>query len=273
LEWNMEVSMTKQSIKILQLTDFHLFGDKEKKIVGMNPNTSLEKVFAIVKKDIAKQKPDLVVISGDLSQDNSVESYEIAKEKCSIFECPIAVIMGNHDNPSGLQKVFSTHCEKIFDFSTWRILFLNSHWPGHVAGILDQQEITFLNQELEKNKEKPTMIVLHHHVVPVASLWLDSLALKNVDAFFETINKFQNVKIVLCGHVHQESAIKYNEADFITSPSTSLQFAGNSANFRLDSVMPGYRWIELFDDGTYKTNVVRIADDRQFIPDLDSKGY
>jgi 3',5'-cyclic-AMP phosphodiesterase len=265
--------MIDQPIKILQLTDFHLFGDKEKTLVGINSYASLEKIIATVKIDLLQQTPDLVIISGDLSQDNSLESYEFAKEKCALFTCPLTVIMGNHDNPTGVNKVFRENLGKIFDFPNWRVVLLNSHWPGHVAGILDKYEIMFLQQELEKDKTKPTVVVLHHHVVPVASLWLDNLALKNVGIFFDTINRFPNVKIVLCGHVHQESVIRYNEADYITTPSTSWQFASASPNFKLDSVMPGYRWLDLYNDGTYKTRVVRIADDRQFIPDLSSKGY
>ena len=37
--------------------------------------------------------------------------------------------------------------------------------------------------------------------------------------------------------------------------------------------MPGYRWIDLHEDGSFETRVCRIPYNEDFIPDLSSKGY
>ncbi len=37
--------------------------------------------------------------------------------------------------------------------------------------------------------------------------------------------------------------------------------------------MPGYRWIELNDDGSFTTAVQRIEYDSRFIPDLTISKY
>lgn len=262
-----------ESLKILQLTDFHLFGKKNHEIIGIYPYKILEKIMATVAKEIKHQKPDLVLLTGDLSQDNSLESYLTIREMCQIFSCPIAATMGNHDNPAAFQEIFGDAYKKYFSFEKWRILMLNSHWPGHVAGMLDDKELHFLQQTLARDEDKYALIVLHHHVINVGCFWLDHLALKNAASFLDIINQHKNIKIVLCGHVHQENIMHYNNIDFITTPSTSWQFAKLSLNFKLDSLMPGYRWLELFPDGTYKTQVTRLDFNPQFVPDLGSQGY
>lgn len=265
--------MNNNSVKILQLTDFHLFGNKHQKLVGINPYSSLEKVLELVQQEFLYEKPDLVMLTGDLSQDNSEKSYEHVKKFFSEFSIPITATMGNHDNPAAFYKVLGNSFEKYFTLNKWRIILLNSHWPGHVAGLLDKEEIKFLEQSLDKDPDRWTMIVLHHHVQPIASLWLDNLAVKNSSVFFEIVNKYPKIKIVLCGHVHQDNSIRYDQIDFISTPSTSWQFATYSPNFKLDSLMPGYRWIELFNDGSYTTRVERIPFEQEFVPDLESQGY
>lgn len=265
--------MKTDSIKILQLTDFHLFGDKHQKLVGINPYATLKKVMELVEQELLYEKPDLVMLTGDLSQDNSEKSYIHLKEFIENIKAPITATMGNHDNPAAFHKILGDKFENFFIMNKWRIVLLNSHWPGHVPGLLDKEQIKFFENSVTNKNDLWTMIVLHHHVQPIASLWLDNLALKNSSTFFEIAKKCQHLKVVLCGHVHQEGSIRYDQIDFISTPATSWQFATYSPNFKLDSLMPGYRWIELFDDGTYTTRVERVPFDPEFVPNLDSQGY
>jgi len=58
----------------------------------------------------------------------------------------------------------------------------------------------------------------------------------------------------------------------MASPSTCVQFAPGSMNFRADDRPPGYRWLELHRDGRIDTGVSRVTDE-DFPVDLDSGGY
>ena len=261
-------------ISILQITDSHLLADN--KFLGLVPNTAFQEVIEGVKKRIKEHKPQLILLTGDLSQDNSKASYQFLIETVKDLPRPIAWTPGNHDDPLEVAEFLEQAniiAKKEFVFSGWQVILLNSFWKGHVAGKLAEEELLFLEQELNKHRAERVVIFLHHHILPVGSKWLDKLGLKNSQEFLDTIDRYQQVKIVASGHVHQESRQFRKEVEFITAPSTSIQFKRKSDKFALDTLMPGYRWFNLFDDGSYETEIWRIPKQNSFIPDLKAKGY
>ncbi len=268
--------MTNQPTRILQLTDLHLFSDPETKLLGFNPYKSLQSILVSVADGIAKKQPSLLALTGDISQDYSQASYEIAIKLFRSFPCPIAATMGNHDYPTAFTKVFgdpSQEINKTFAFNNWQILFLNSHWPEHVGGQLAKNELDFLYKTLATSRKQHVMIFLHHPILPTGCAWLDRIMTNNAAQFLEIIDQYQNIKAVICGHIHQENNISRLSVPYLAAPATSWQFAVKSHDFKLDTLMPGYRWIDLYDDGTFQTEIVRIDYDETLIPDLNSHGY
>ena len=63
-----------------------------------------------------------------------------------------------------------------------------------------------------------------------------------------------------------------NGVRLMASPSSCIQFAPNSRDFRMDDQPPGYRWLELAPDGGIETGVSRV-EGVHFDVDLDSTGY
>jgi 3',5'-cyclic-AMP phosphodiesterase len=265
-----------QVIRILQLTDFHLFGAASTNLLGVNTYNSLQQVISLVTKDIAKKAPELLVLTGDISQDYSAESYKLAKNFFCNFAFKIATTMGNHDFLANFINFFGDPTQnknKIFTLNNWRIIILNSYWPEHIGGKLAEKELEFLSNTLINSRAYHIMIFLHHPVLPINSIWLNKIITSNAQQFLEIIDQFANIKAVVCGHVHQEVSIIRSGVQYLTTPSTSLQFKPNSPAFKLDTLMPGYRWFDLYDNGTFKTKVKRIAYDSAFIPILESQGY
>jgi len=116
------------------------------------------------------------------------------------------------------------------------------------------------------------LVSVHHHVLPVGSAWLDEHILKNNKQFIDLINKFDNVKAVLSGHVHQAFDVEKQGTRYITSPSTCVQFKPNSDDFAVDDKAPGYRYLVLHKSGTITTKVERIEAD-EFVIDKNAIGY
>ena len=58
-------------MRLLQLSDCHLFADHAQTGYGVNPYQSLSRVLECA----AGESPDYVIITGDVSGDNSEESY------------------------------------------------------------------------------------------------------------------------------------------------------------------------------------------------------
>jgi Icc protein len=263
-------------IRILQVTDMHLFGDPKTNLIGFNPYQSLQRVMLSIADSTAKNPPSLLASTGDISQDYSLASYKTAKKIFHNFPCPIAVTMGNHDYTPAFTDLFGDPTQennKLFTLNNWSILFLNSNWPEHIGGQLAQTELDFLSSALQASYKQHVIIFLHHPVLPVGSYWIDKIMTNNAAQFLKIIDQYHNIKAVICGHIHQETNISRLGVTYLSAPATSWQFAVQSYSFKLDTLMPGYRLIDLYKDGTLQTKVIRVDYDAAFVPDLSSKGY
>ncbi|MDR1057452.1 MAG: phosphodiesterase [Coxiellaceae bacterium] len=261
-----------QITKILHITDLHLFNDRQKKLVGINPFQTFSRVITKISNDIKQSSPNLIILTGDISQDYSVQAYKTAKDLLQQFQCPITATMGNHDYLPAFTKIFDNPTQ-LLSLTDWRIILLNSHWTNHVDGQLTSNELTFLKQSLSTSYDQPVIIFLHHQVLSIESHWIDTLKLQNHVQFLKIIDQYNNIKAVVCGHVHQDTTSQRQNVLFLSTPATNWQFTVKSHYFKLDTLMPGYRWINLYSDGTIQTEVVRIEHNDEFIPDANIKRY
>lgn len=268
--------MRKQPILLLQITDQHLFCNTKTDFLGINTYHSFRAVIELMKKEIERQKPRLVIFTGDISQDGSSEPYQYVAAAMRQLACDVAWIPGNHDNllyATPISEITSWPLKKSFSLGDWQIILLNSHWSKHIEGRLSADELWFLDQTLHSAREKQVIIFIHHHVVPIKCQWLDSTMLANAEEMLSILDSHKNIKAVFSGHIHQDNIQLRHQIQFISAPSTCIQFKKQTDHFMLDSVMPGFRRIELHADGILSTGVMRIADNPRFIPDLNSKGY
>lgn len=267
--------MSRQVKHILQITDLHLFADIKADLLGVVTYESFKAVIKHASSTIQHLRPELIVLSGDLSQDDSEISYHHLMEAIAHFSQPIAWMPGNHDKPNMMFELFAkSHLtnDKHFLLDNWQIILLDSHWDDHVGGKLTAEQLYFLDTTLNLHSQH-ALIFLHHHVLPIQSAWIDNINLKNSMEFLAVIDKYPQVKGVICGHVHQDSSQIRRNIKFISAPSTCIQFKPLSQNFALDTQMPGYRSFTLYSDGSFETKLYRIDYDPQFLPDMQSKGY
>lgn len=267
--------MDKKFIRILQVTDPHFFANKEGTLLSLNTFKSFSAVLQLLEHFSEQHTPELIVLTGDLSQDYSVQSYLLLADCLKNSTVKIAWIPGNHDDPTIMQNTLAQTQllpAKHFLLQKWQVILLNSQQPGEVAGLLAKDQLDFLKNNLS-HYQHHTVVMLHHHVLPLGVTWLDRLNLVNSAEFLQLIDQYPQVKSVICGHVHQASSQSRNGVLFLSTPSTCIQFRPNSDRFALDSVMPGFRVIDLYDDGMIKTSVQRVAYDPQLLPDMSSTGY
>lgn len=116
------------------------------------------------------------------------------------------------------------------------------------------------------------MIALHHQLVPVGSAWIDQYIVNNAESLFGIIDSRPQVKVVTWGHVHQEFKAIHKGIPLFATPSTCVQFKPKCDNFKVDTLMPGYRWFDLNEDGSFTTGVERVTG-KQYVIDYKSAGY
>lgn len=242
-------------LKLVQFTDPHLFADLKGEMRGVNTYDSLRKVLAAAR---AKHwTPDAVLVTGDIAQDESRAGYHVFRDVFAPLDLPVLCLPGNHDDPGfmldELKDPFIVLQNVVFEH--WCIPLLSTYVHGTAAGELSEDSLQNLESMLAKNADKHCLVCLHHQPVAVGSKWLDGVGLRNSDAFFEVLDRYDNVRGVLWGHVHQEYEGSRNNVRLLGTPSTCRQFLPRSEKFALDDAPPGYRWLRLKADGSIETGV------------------
>lgn len=260
-------------MRLIQITDCHLGPQKNKPLLGLDTDQSLEDVLQLIQQ--AEPAFDHLLCTGDVASAGHVDCY-IRFEQIirRYFSQPLSWLAGNHDSADIMESCQdSLGIEgRLVALGNWLIVLLDSSVPGHVYGQLAANELDYLEHILEAHPDKHIMVSLHHQLVPIDCAWLDQYVVRNADALFRLIDAHSNVKIITWGHVHQEFRQIRKGVELLATPSTCVQFKPKCEDFTVDTLMPGYRWFELHDDGSYSTGVARVTD-KQYVIDYKSAGY
>jgi Icc protein len=265
--------MTNKKFRVVQLSDLHLYADQEKTLLGVNTYQSFSATLDLLKKD--STPPDLILLTGDLAQDNSELAYQAVKDAFNSFSTPIHYIPGNHDDISLMTRVLPSanfSSLKQIILGPWQFILLNSQKPHAVEGYIDDAQFNFLENCLQMYPHHHAIIVFHHQPVPVGVTWLDKIGLTNADKLWETLARYPHVHTLLFGHVHQAHVGEKNGIPYYSTPSTCIQFKRNCVDFALEELPPAYRWIDLYPNGDLKTDICRTSH-YMGVFDANAKGY
>jgi len=241
-------------LRLLQITDTHLYADPDKKLYNVNTRASLQRVLAAAR---LQTKPDLVLATGDLVHDESPAGYKTLVNMLRTLDAPVAAIAGNHDALNSLQAIAGRNIRigGKHRLGDWYIVLLNTLVPGETDGHLDADELRFLDIELMQSRGGHVLIALHHHPVAIGCTWLDKIGLNNADEFFGVLDRYNHVRGVVWGHVHQSFESERRRVRLMAAPSTCAQFLPGSGDFALDTRPPGMRWLTLLPDGQIDTQI------------------
>lgn len=260
-------------MKVLQLTDSHLYADPSRCLLGINTLETFDQVLAQALHE--RGTPDLLLATGDLVHDASDTGYKRLLGRLKLTGIPTYCLPGNHDLPHKMRHVLNqdnVHTLPSVQSNGWSLIFLDSTIPGNESGNLDKKQMEMLQLLLEAHPDKHTLICMHHHPLPVGSRWMDTMALKNPDQFFNLIAQHPQVKAVLCGHIHQEFRGEHNGVKLLGTPSTCVQFIAGQDDFGIDACPPGYRWLTLQPNGEIETGLGLLPEVPSGL-DLASMGY
>lgn len=244
-------------IRLLHITDTHLHAHHEARMRGVNTFDTFLAVLEQVAND--SRKPDAVIATGDLVQDETKQGYEKFRDAIRDIGVPVHCVPGNHDSQSIMAAVLNDppfHYCGDFIFGDWCLVMLNSVIRLDDSGRLTPDEFARLDNSLRASKDKHVMLCMHHHPLAMGSQWLDGVMLHNSEKLFKVVNEYNHVRCMVWGHVHQSSDRDLNGIRMLSTPSTASQFLPDSDVFKMDTRPPGYRWLELNEDGSVDTEVV-----------------
>ncbi|MBW4095595.1 MAG: metallophosphatase [Acidobacteria bacterium] len=206
-------------LRILQLSDLHVRAD------GAAHNGVVETVATLKRAIVALDAVhdlDLVVVSGDVSDDGSAESYRLVQSVLTDFattrgrpQPPVLIYaMGNHDQRLGFSTVLgnghppyspvprpdqpafgSTICQGV------RILTVDSSVPEFTHGSVCADQLQWLRQELTTPAEHGSILVIHHPPVPPTTPLHHGIELQNAAELLAACIG-SDVQLILSGHYH-----------------------------------------------------------------------
>jgi Icc protein len=244
-----------QSVRLLQFSDLHLFGDPMGRLRGVACLPALRAAIDDANRRI--DRIDAVLLTGDLVQDDP-DGYRWVRQTFGASQVPVLCLAGNHDLPDHMRATLDRAPFVIggaTNFGAWTVVMLDS-WVANAAdGEIGAAQLAALKETLHAHRGQHVLLCLHHHPIRMQSDWLDQVGLRDADEFMSVVHEHPNVRGVLWGHVHQSLDRFVEGVHFMSTPATCAQFVPRSANFAIDDRPPGYRVLDLLPDGSIATEV------------------
>ncbi|MFK7997777.1 MAG: metallophosphoesterase, partial [Granulosicoccus sp.] len=179
---------------------------------------------------------DFIAITGDLTEDGKLESYQGLKELLSVISVPVLVIPGNHDSREPFREVFpplahhgnTERLDYCRDLGDTRVIGIDSVDDGKTTGKLMPAQLSWLRTSLTKEPSPVHTIVMVHHP-PFSTGRSEFDALSNLDCAAELANILskQSSVTLLCGHVHRPYQVDWAGAACFIAGSPSCQLSAD----------------------------------------------
>ena len=244
-----------ETLQIAQLTDCHVSAAPGTLYRGQDPVKGLQRVVD----HVSAMQPDILLATGDLSEDGSEGSYEILANMLAQPGVPVLALPGNHDEPAVLEQYFPgspVDGISVTNHGDWQVIRLNSCMPGLVHGQLDQGALDQLGEVLDRDEGRPRLVALHHQPLSVGSPWIDMYRLMDAGPFLDLIEGTTDIRVVVWGHIHQPFEAESNGTLMLGGPSSVANSLPGTKCFTPDARGPAYRWLELAPNGSVKRRVM-----------------
>lgn len=212
-------------ILLAQLSDLHIGGNEN----GMDPIPRLEAVIEAVRS--LPNRPDAILVSGDLTDDGAEDGYRLARELLAGLRAPLYVIPGNHDDRARLRSAFDlpgTGDEPInysVDIGELRLVAFDSIVPGQDPGDFPPEQLRWLDQELAAEPQAPTLLALHHPPLATGIAEWDAINLlaPQREALAEVVARHPQLLGITAGHLHRVATSALAGSPVLAAPSTFWQ--------------------------------------------------
>lgn len=177
--------------------------------------------------------PDLVVVSGDLTDTGHPEEYLHLAELLEPLDLSLVLLPGNHDDPTALAEVFgrpegaadaAIGWQQVVEVGPLRVVTLDTRVPGEPGGRLGPDRLAWLEEALGRSSA-PTIVALHHPPFASGIQHMDGMALADADALGEVIERHRHVVRLITGHLHRNITLGWRGTVVTTCPSTAHQVA------------------------------------------------
>ena len=178
------------------------------------------------------QKPDAVVITGDLTDFGRAAEYEHLRTLLQPLNMPVYLLPGNHDDRQQMRSSFADHTylgEQGFvqysvSIGNLQLITLDTVGPMASEGSLCAERLSWLAVELEKHSHRPVVVAMHHPPFKTLIGHMDDIGLMSGAPELEKLlARYPNVERVICGHLHRAIQVNFGPSMAVTVPSAAHQ--------------------------------------------------
>jgi 3',5'-cyclic AMP phosphodiesterase CpdA len=153
--------------------------------------------------ELNEMRPDVVVVSGDLTADGYRQEYKNWVAYAERIQAPMLTVPGNHDS----RNVGYLHFEDLVGSRMWshdvegvRIVGVDSSEPDLNEGKVGRVHYDWVRRQFEE----PALLkvfVLHHHLLPIPGTGRERSTVMDAGDLLEVLIH-AGVQVVLSGHKH-----------------------------------------------------------------------
>ncbi|MBI1239120.1 MAG: phosphodiesterase [Alphaproteobacteria bacterium] len=178
--------------------------------------------------------PDLVIATGDLTQNGSAAEFEALADILSGLRVPYAVMPGNHDTREGMRTQFAAQfegCGKFLHYTIEdlpvRLVCLDTMMADSHGGELCAERLAWLDETLAARPDAPTIVAMHHPPFETRIPNARSLRFKGGVALAAILRQHPQVERVIAGHIHRAMLTRFGGTVASVAPSTAYTYALN----------------------------------------------
>lgn len=240
---------------ICQISDLHIKADG--RLPGGIVDTAAMFRACVAHVGALRQQPDVVLLTGDLTDLGRPEEYALLRELAAPLAMPVHVLPGNHDDRDVLRAAFRDHAylprdgeflHYVLEDYALRIVALDTVIPGEGGGRLCPRRLEWLERTLAAAPARPTLVAMHHPPFRTFIGHMDDIGLDGAGAFRDLVARHPQVERIVCGHLHRSIAARVAHVPASTCPSPAHQIVLDLAADAFEGYVmepPGYqlhRW-------------------------------
>ncbi len=224
--------LTKSPVVVAHLSDFHIGS------YYFVPNLMNRTIL-----EINELSPDIVVVTGDLTNEGFRQEYLTAKSYLEGLECErILIVPGNHDS----RNVGYLHFQELFgplfqslEFGGIFVMGVDSSEPDLDSGQIGREKYQRIINDF-RGKEGFRIFALHHHLLPVPGTGRERNVVNDAGDVLELLI-YADVDLVLTGHKHVPYVWRLEDMYVVNAGTiSSLRLRGHTK--------PCYNVIEIRED-------------------------
>ncbi len=163
-------------------------------------------------------RPEAIVFTGDLADKGERGAYlklrSIIDPAAALLGAEVIWVMGNHDDRARFREQLlgqvpsDSPVDRVHDINGLRIISLDSTVPGHHHGLVTDDQLDWLAEELASPAPHGSILAMHHPPIPSVLDLAVVVELREQAGLAEVI-RGSDIRSIIAGHLHYSTTAMF----------------------------------------------------------------